>query len=476
MNGPSHPSTSTPSASHPSTSTRRRFLAASGLFAGAGSLAGCLAGRRSDYSTTRRTDATGTTGDSTDESLAAAASWPQFGNDLRNSGHAPSASGPKDDAALAWRFDAGTPTMNASPVVADGTVYVPGSGDPGYVHALDAATGESVWRFEPAGYATCAPAFAKGALYFGTWGRTFYALDAATGEVLWKNEVGHRFGSSSPAVADGTVYVGTNGDGPLVVSGDDDEEFESGAVLALDAATGTEQWRYDDFGEKDDVESSMAVADGRVYFGGENAVHSLDAGSGSVAWSREISTHADSSPAVVDGTVYYGATLTGDRRDESDDPARLWALDAATGETVWSAAIADTSLRISPAVADGTVYVAASSVRACTGVGGGTEDGESNCSGTNRGRLYAVDAASGDRQWTAEFQTDTRSSPAVADGVVYVGNGDGIAAVTTDGENLWRIAFEGKREGGPYVKSSPAVADGRVFVGASDGRLRAIGA
>ena len=66
----------------------------------------------------------------------------------------------------------------------------------------------------------------------------------------------HRFGPSSPAVVDGTVYVGTIGDGPLVVSGpEDEEEFEACALLALDAATGDEQWRYDDFSEKDRISS-----------------------------------------------------------------------------------------------------------------------------------------------------------------------------------------------------------------------------
>ncbi|UPW00834.1 PQQ-binding-like beta-propeller repeat protein [Halorussus gelatinilyticus] len=484
-----------PSDSHDS--TRRRFLAAGGLLAGTAGLAGCISGTGSKPTATETTDdepADGQTADGeTTEAVAAespgAAAWPQFGHDASNAGYARSASGPGADAALAWRFDAKTPTMNASPVVADGTVYAPGSGDPGYVHAIDAETGESVWRFEPAGYASCAPAVADGRVYFGTWSKKFYALDAATGEQVWASDVGHRFGSSSPAVSDGTVYVGTVGDGPMVVSGEEDEEkFESCAVLALDAESGDERWRYDDFGEKENVGSSIAVADGRVYFGGESAVYALDADSGSVAWSREVATHPQSSPAVVDGTVYYG----GPSDAEDGPPARLYALDAKSGETVWTAGIDDTSLRTSPAVADGTVYVAASSTRACLLSGGGvattetddggngtdaarTEDGDSDCSGTNRGRLYALDAASGERRWTAEFRTDTRSSPAVADGTVYAGNGDGLSAVTTDGENLWRIGFEGKRDDGPYLDSSPAVAGGRVFVGASDGRLRAIG-
>jgi len=397
-----------------------------------------------------------------------ATSWSQFGHDARNTGYAPDAAGPSSNPELAWRFDAGTPTMNTSPVVVDEIVYVPGSGDPGSIHAVDIETGEAPWTFEPAGYASSAPAVVDDTLYIGTWGKQFYALNTVTGNPRWKKDIGHRFGSSSPAVADGTVYVGTIGDGPLRVSGsEDEEEFEACAFLALDAESGDVQWQYREFGERENIDSSPAVANGSVYFGAEKGVYALNAATGKEVWTREISTHPQSSPAVVDGVVYYGAPL----KEKTETPAQLWALDATTGETIWTAGIDDVSLRTSPAVAGGTVYVAASSMRTCLASGG---DGESSCSGVTRGQLYAIETASGERQWTAEIKTDTRSSPAVADGLVFVGCRNGISAVTTDGDNAWRIDFEAKREDGPYVKSSPAVADGHVFIGASDGRLRAI--
>jgi outer membrane protein assembly factor BamB len=357
--------------------------------------------------------------------------------------------------------------MNTSPVVGDRTVFVSGSGDPVLIHAVDIESGDRLWEFEPAGYVSSAPALVNDTLYVGTWGKQFYAIDAATSETRWHQEIGHRFGSSSPVVADGTVYVGTNGDGPLVVSGPEDEEdFEACAFLALDADTGEPQWQYREFGEKENIDSSPAVAGRRVYFGGESAVYALNTDTGEEVWTRNLSTHPDSSPAVVDGVVYYGAPIDGD----AETPAQVWALDAASGETLWTAEIDDVSLRTSPAVTDGTVYVAASSQRVCYGAG----SGELVCSGVTRGQLYALDAASGDRLWTAPIKTDTRSSPAVADGVIYVRCRDGISAVTTAGESAWRFSFESPREDPPYVASSPAVADGHVFIGASDGRLRAI--
>ncbi|WP_227356773.1 outer membrane protein assembly factor BamB family protein [Haladaptatus salinisoli] len=435
--------------------TRRRTL---GTLGAVGALAGCVTSsslRRSKPKT-----------DDPSPGTQSADSWPCFGCDNRNSGTAGAARGPGRTADVEWTFDGGTPTMNSSPVVVENVVYAAGTGDPGGICAVDATTGDSLWRFETEGYVSSAPAVADGVLYAGTWGKTFYAVDVADGTQRWKVDVGHRFGSSSPVVADGTVVVGANGDGPLVVSGpEDEEEFEACAVLALDAETGEEVWRYDEFGERENVDSSPAVASGRVHVGGGENLYALDAETGSEIWTRNVAASARASPAVRDGLVYYAGPYRG-----GDAPSRLWALDAASGETRWTYDLADTAQKVSPAVADGTVYVPAASQRVCLAAGDSDD-----CSGVTRGRLYAVDAETGTERWTAEIRPDTRSSPAVADGIVYVGCANGISAVTVDGAGAWRIDFEGEREDGPYVDSSPAVAGGRVFVGASDGRLRAIG-
>jgi len=64
------------------------------------------------------------------------------------------------------------------------------------------------------------------------------------------------------------------------------------------------------------------------------------------------------------------------------------------------------------------------------------------------------------------------SSPAVANGIIYVGSRDknlyAIDAVT--GNEKWRFTT------GDWVDSSPAVANGIVYVGSNDKNLYAIGA
>ena len=73
-------------------------------------------------------------------------------------------------------------------------------------------------------------------------------------------------------------------------------------------------------------------------------------------------------------------------------------------------------------------------------------------------------------QWTYETGDAVRSSPAVADGVVFVGSDDNKlhAVDAATGEPKWTY------ETGDIVYSSPAVAGGVVFVGSYDKKLHAV--
>ena len=77
----------------------------------------------------------------------------------------------------------------------------------------------------------------------------------------------------------------------------------------------------------------------------------------------------------------------------------------------------------------------------------------------------------GKEKWRFKTGDNVLSSPAVSNGVVYVGSEDNnlyaIDAVT--GKEKWRF------ETGSYVDSSPAVSNGVVYVGSADGNLYAIG-
>ena len=96
-------------------------------------------------------------------------------------------------------------------------------------------------------------------------------------------------GGSSPALAKGTVYVGS----------------EDGDVYALNAATGAKLWSYT---TENEVYSSPAVANGVVYVGSEDSkVYALNAATGAKLWSYTTGDLVNSSPAVANGVVYVGS-------------------------------------------------------------------------------------------------------------------------------------------------------------------------
>jgi eukaryotic-like serine/threonine-protein kinase len=139
------------------------------------------------------------------------------------------------------------------------------------IQAWDASTGKYLWSGNTKGSVDrSTPTIANGVIYAstslgGTQGRMdaggVSAVDAKTGASLWNTTVGSiRY--SSPAVAGGLVFVGTD-IGPTS-NPSLPQVTDHGLVYAFDAATGKTVWKFATGG---DVYSSPAVAYGVVYVG-----------------------------------------------------------------------------------------------------------------------------------------------------------------------------------------------------------------
>src|SRR5262249_5301343 len=70
-----------------------------------------------------------------------------------------------------------------TPVLDDGVLYI-GSGD-GSLHALSAATGTRIWRFQAKGKIRTDAALDGPRVMFGTFAGMVYALDRQTGKEIW---------------------------------------------------------------------------------------------------------------------------------------------------------------------------------------------------------------------------------------------------------------------------------------------------
>jgi eukaryotic-like serine/threonine-protein kinase len=197
--------------------------------------------------------------------------------------------------ATMWRTGASFSNIVGSPTVADGVVYVTTTAD--QVLALDAATGTRIWDVQPGGgrgsgfYS--APTVALGLIFVTSLNHNVYALKSDNGEVVWTFTTGG-INASSPAVSGGLVYLSSR----------------DGNVYALDVGTGAARWQFR-YGSNilASFQSSPAVADGVVYVGTNNdrRVIALDAATGRQRWSARTGGIVMSSPVVANGVVYIGS-------------------------------------------------------------------------------------------------------------------------------------------------------------------------
>jgi outer membrane protein assembly factor BamB len=91
----------------------------------------------------------------------------------------------------------------------------------------------------------------------------------------------------------------------------------------------------------------------------------------------------------------------------------------------------------------------------------------------DNGAVYGLDAVkTGKVLWTFETREANRSSPAIAakSGLVYFGSRDGklYALDAKTGDKAWEFATAGP------VDSSPWPGDGTIYVGSDDGHLYAL--
>ncbi|MFF7260613.1 PQQ-binding-like beta-propeller repeat protein [Streptomyces sp. NPDC008159] len=327
-----------------------------------------------------------------------------------------------------WKFITGG-LVYASPIVADGVVYVGSETD--FLYALDAGTGEPRWAFETGGNVNAEPAVADGTVYVPSEDGCLYAVDADTGKQRWKFRTG-KGRSSPPTVADGLVYVGGGGRLPKGI-GATYRDNQDGHVYAIDSGTGAQRWKYTTSSR---VEEAPTVADGAVYACAlRGTAYALDAATGKRRWEFTTGGLLGSAVAVADGVVYL-----------SSEDGHVYALDAATGDRRWK--FTAEKYVSAPTVVDGTVYL-----------GGG--DGE----------LTAVDARTGKRRWRTRIGKEPFvGAPTVVDGVAYTGSGDGkLYAVDADtGGKRWTFPT------GSPVGATPAFADGVLYLSSVNGVVYAV--
>ncbi len=183
--------------------------------------------------------------------LQAAKNWVSYGRtpwEQRYSPLAQISSSNVERLGLAWWYDIDDQNVvEATPLVIDGAMYV--SGPMGKVYALNAATGEELWRFDPRVppktlvRACCQPVNRGVAawgvrIFVGTLDGRLVALDARSGEKVWEQLTTDPKEpytiTGAPRVIKGRVVIGNAGA----------EYGVRGYVSAYEADTGELAWRF----------------------------------------------------------------------------------------------------------------------------------------------------------------------------------------------------------------------------------------
>lgn len=352
------------------------------------------------------------------------------------------------DGAELWTTSLGEEPLDPSPLVHDGALFI-GDGTGGF-HALDVATGAVRWSVELDAHEDAhifsSAAAVDGLVIVGvagielaqvkedyTFRGSLVALDAASGDEVWRVYMTEDDATSGAGVSVWSsvaidrerhwVYVGTGNTYEAPASPRAD------ALVAVDYQTGEVQWvrqfTADDVytifapppnGPDADVGAApnLFTVDGRdlVGVGDKAGVFSvLDRETGDTVWAKQLTQGAHlggvmTSAAHADGVIYVNSnhftqTIGLDALDNPDplDTNTTFALDAGSGDVLWS--VEDPYPSVGGITyAGGVVY-------------------HSSVDGT----VHAKDASTGDELWSKLYGDSMASGTSVVDGTLYVSYG-----------------------------------------------------
>jgi outer membrane protein assembly factor BamB len=368
---------------------------------------------------------------------AASTTWSQFHYAATHSGYNPAETainaGNASKLTTKWQRALNDPFPGA-PMVAGGRVFVLNSAS-GKLYALSATTGGRLWTVAVGADYNAAAAVWSGLVIapgHDSSGGLVAAYNVSSGSRAWRARIGGTAFITSPTVYGSVIYLAADK-----------------AVYALSAASGRILWKTvvtsATYGE---ITGPVAVSGGGEYVlaaGGDGYVYALVAATGRVAWKVKAGGGIyHGGPAIYSGIAYVPEGRTGSEGGGFD----IVALQVSDGRVLWRGYAGD-DVHVTPAAGNGMVVI------------GSIDEG-----------TKALNSKTGALLWTTDYEGEVWGDPVLANGVVYVGTDTSfeIHSAAT-GAHLYHLEVGT----GFASMSSPAVVNGRVYTGTGDGHILVLG-
>jgi outer membrane protein assembly factor BamB len=407
----------------------------------------------------------------------------------------------KNGTNIKWKVQIGS-SSNGNPVVADGRVYLGTNngnpknpeitGDKGVLMCFRESDGTFLWQAVtekldgdsdwPEEGVSSSPAVEGNRLYYVSNRGELVCLDTegfmdgkndgpfqdevykrpTDADIIWKLDMRKELGvfqlfmaASSPVVWEDLIFVGTS-------NGRDsnDEKVlapQAPSFLAVNKGTGKVVWQDNSPGggilHGQWSSPVLAGVDGvqqAIFPGGDGWLYAFNARTGEKLWTFDMNprdavwpktrNYGVSTPVFSLGQVFMSV---GQDPDHPNGPGHTYCInparrgDITESGRVWQYDKIGRSIATA-AVADGLVYVS-----------------------DMNGLLHCLDAKSGKQSWTYDTMAPVWGSPLVADGKVYLGDQDGDVAVLKAGTELKKIA---EIDMGNSVYSTPVPANGVLYI------------
>jgi outer membrane protein assembly factor BamB len=373
---------------------------------------------------------------------------------------------PKDPASnLVWKAEYGG---RSTPIVMGGRVYVNNQVGEGVkeqerVMCFDANTGKVLWQkffnvFHTdvvsvrLGWTNLVGDPATGNVYWHGSQGDFVCFDK-DGNILWQRQLTEQDGRitgyggrvASPVIVGDLVVIG------MINASWGDQGMSSNRFLAMKKRNGEPVWWSDAGGRATYFSTPVsAVINGQrllISGTGGGAIHAMNAYTGQTVWSFPFCKGAVNCSPVVDGTRIYACH--GNENLDINIQGRVGCIDAGKLKDgkptlVWKVdGIA--AKFTTPVLHRGRLYVA-----------------------DDIAKLHCLDAASGKKLWRFSYGRNAMSSPVWADGKIYVADKNAKFHILEPGEDGCKrlfMQFFPSPDGTSDVEiyANPTVANGRVY-------------